>query len=230
MTNDKMLIDSAKAAGWNVYLDRMKATPTHPSGYKAFECLFAAKRLQRLDIHGPVLDIGSYQHFAIGLSAAFVVETIDVREVAAWLNSMYALYQCTTGNGADLPADMNNCYNAVVALSSIEHFGLGRYGDPLNLNADREAVKGISRVLHKNGHLIFSVSIANNCVAPTLAFNAHRVYTPETIHALCENAELTLDKEAFYNRSTDKPCLACDLTKQPAPGVWDVYCGDWIKQ
>lgn len=60
----------------------------------------------------------------------------------------------------------------------MEHFGLGRYGDPIEPDAWEKALKSFQRVLKQNGKLYLSVPVGK---ANKLCFNAHRVYNPHTI-------------------------------------------------
>jgi SAM-dependent methyltransferase len=65
-------------------------------------------------------------------------------------------------------------FDAVFSISSFEHDGLGRYGDPLNPSGDLEAMEKMKSILKPNGLLFLSVPIG----ADTLVWNAHRVYGP----------------------------------------------------
>lgn len=84
-----------------------------------------------------------------------------------------------------IQADATNLENiesesieSLSALCSVEHFGLGRYGDPIDPMAWEHALKAFQRVLKKDGKLYFSVPVG---VINKVCFNAHRVYRPETI-------------------------------------------------
>ena len=71
--------------------------------------------------------------------------------------------------------------NSLVSLSSLcapEHFGLGRYGDPVDPEACFKAMKSMQRVLAKGGHLYIAVPVADES---GVAFNAHRIFRPELI-------------------------------------------------
>jgi SAM-dependent methyltransferase len=71
------------------------------------------------------------------------------------------------------PHEMKNYkFDACVSISSYEHDGLGRYGDPLNPNGDIESMKELKNYLKKDGHLYLSVPTGNDKVV----FNVHRVY------------------------------------------------------
>lgn len=69
---------------------------------------------------------------------------------------------------------------SVASLSSLhaaEHFGLGRYGDPVDPNACFTFMQNLARVLKKGGKLYFSTPIGKQRVE----FNAQRVFAPATI-------------------------------------------------
>lgn len=63
------------------------------------------------------------------------------------------------------------------ALCSLEHFGLGRYGDPIDPEACFKAFRSIQRVVKPGGYIYISVPIGKE----RLCFNAHRVFAPDTI-------------------------------------------------
>ncbi len=63
------------------------------------------------------------------------------------------------------------------AMCSLEHFGLGRYGDPVDPEACFKCFEQIQKKLKKSGKLYFSVPIGQDHVE----FNAHRVFYANTI-------------------------------------------------
>lgn len=64
-------------------------------------------------------------------------------------------------------------YDLILSISSIEHDGLGRYGDPLNPIADLEFMATCKqKYLKENGHMILAVPIGEDCIV----WNAHRIY------------------------------------------------------
>lgn len=77
-------------------------------------------------------------------------------------------------------ADLTNLHfetSSIQSLScmhTIEHIGLGRYGDPIDPNGDIIATKELARVLAPNGNLIFVVPVAKES---RIDWNAHRVYS-----------------------------------------------------
>jgi hypothetical protein len=63
-------------------------------------------------------------------------------------------------------------FDAVVSFSSVEHSGLGRYGDALNPWGDLMAVARIWCVTKDDGLLFLGVPSGKDCVQ----FNVHRIY------------------------------------------------------
>ena len=72
----------------------------------------------------------------------------------------------------------DNTLDSLSALCSVEHFGLGRYGDPIEPDAWEKALRAFQRVLKPGGKLYFSVPVGQT---DKVCFNAHRVYRPQTI-------------------------------------------------
>jgi predicted SAM-dependent methyltransferase len=66
---------------------------------------------------------------------------------------------------------------SISTLNAAEHFGLGRYSDPVDPNACFAFMAALERVLAPNGHLYFAVPVGKERVE----FNAHRVFAPDTI-------------------------------------------------
>jgi hypothetical protein len=63
-------------------------------------------------------------------------------------------------------------YDSIVSYSSIEHSGLGRYGDPLNPNGDIETMEQIYKSLNDGGLCFVGFPVGKDY----LVWNAHRIY------------------------------------------------------
>jgi hypothetical protein len=65
----------------------------------------------------------------------------------------------------------------IFSYSSIEHSGLGRYGDPLNPYGDLEAIAQMHCLLKNDGILMLGIPMGYD----DLEFNAHRIYGPHRL-------------------------------------------------
>ena len=72
-------------------------------------------------------------------------------------------------------------------MHTVEHIGLGRYGDPIDPEGDQKAIRELKRVTAIGGSLLFVVPIAGS---PTIMFNAHRIYSYNQIIKYFDGFEL----------------------------------------
>ena len=130
-----------------------------------------------------VIKSGVKSHFDIGsrldgfiahlLAAGIDVTMIDVREFRADVEHLYTIVDDATS----LHQIPDESIESMSALCSLEHFGLGRYGDPINPDACFQCFDNIQRKLKKNGRLYISVPVGRERVE----FNAHRIFFASTI-------------------------------------------------
>lgn len=89
------------------------------------------------------------------------------------------------------------------SISSFEHDGLGRYGDPLDPNGDIKAMKKMKEILKSQGLFFLSVPVGID----TLTWNAHRIYGRIRLPLLLDGWEL-IDSFGFndnlLNSDTNK--------------------------
>lgn len=191
-----------------------------PMTYISCECIFASNMLARYRPDS-ILDIGSYRYFVIGLSASYKVTALDVRlRTEGMKPDNETLISC---DAKKLDFESNS-FDAIVSLCSLEHFGLGRYGDEFDLDGDKKAFLEMKRVLKPGGHLIFTTTITQ--AEPVIYFNAHRIYNYEMILNFCDG--LTRIEEKYFNLLTKEVCTKEEITK--LIGEFSVYCGCWRKE
>lgn len=80
----------------------------------------------------------------------------------------------------------NRVFDCVFSISSYEHDGLGRYGDPINPNADIEAMSKIKDSVIENGIMYLAVPMGLD----EIVWNAHRVYGKIRLPLLIKDWEL----------------------------------------
>lgn len=157
---------------WPVIKDRY--APAGTVGNYFWQDLWAARL---------VIKSGVKQHFDIGsrldgfiahlLSSGIDVTMIDVRQFPGEVEGLHTIVDDATS----LRQVPDNSIESFSALCSLEHFGLGRYGDPIDPEACFKCFDNIQRKLKAGGRLYISLPIGKERVE----FNAHRVFYPSTI-------------------------------------------------
>lgn len=189
----------------------------HPENFVDYECAFAASHIRQAN-PGNVLDVGSYRHFILGLLTHFSITTIDVRNRKPISPNEVVI----TGDAKKLNLP-GHSFDLVLSLCALEHFGLGRYGDELDLRGDQKAFGEMVRVLRRGGRLILTTTVTR--AQPSIAFNAHRIYNHEMLRSFC--AGLICVEEKFYSHQLKGFCSLEEVTTDPK--WWDVYLGCWEK-
>ncbi len=119
------------------------------------------------------VDISSTLHFSTMLSAFVKTEFYDYRPAEVELNNFLS----ERANLTQLFFD-NNSVPSLSCMHTVEHVGLGRYGDPVDYDGDLKAMAELARVLAPGGCLLFVTPVG---IENRIFFNAHRVYTASTI-------------------------------------------------
>jgi len=126
-------------------------------------------------------DIGSTYQMSGYIAGITNAHFLDIRPVKVDIDNLELL----EGSIENLPFE-DNSLESVSCLHVIEHIGLGRYGDNMNINGSEIACRELGRVVKKGGYLYLSTPIGRERVC----FNAHRVFNPNTILNYFKDFEL----------------------------------------
>lgn len=142
-------------------------------GHYFHQDLWAARKIYaaRPTFH---VDVGSRIDGFVGHLLAFMpVTVVDIRPLSSTVAGMTFLQDDSTL----LARFADNSIDSLSSLHAVEHFGLGRYGDPIDPDACFKAMRALARILKSGGRLYFSVPIGRE----RLEFNAWRIFSPDTI-------------------------------------------------
>lgn len=121
------------------------------------------------------VDVGSRVDGFIGhLSVFREVEVIDIRPQAAAVRQV-TFHQLDLMQ--PLPDEWLGATDSLSCLHTIEHFGLGRYGDPIDVNGHLKGLAQLKRMVAPGGRLYLSTPIGPQ----RIEFNAHRVFAAATV-------------------------------------------------
>jgi SAM-dependent methyltransferase len=103
-------------------------------------------------------------------------------------------------------AELLDYCDSLSCLHALEHFGLGRYGDPIDPNGYEHGIRNMANILRPRGVLYLSVPVG----VERVEFNANRVFNPNTIVSVARNCGLTLSTFTLF--SADKGLVGLDAT------------------
>lgn len=149
--------------------DKTSTTPFEP--HYTYHPAWAARILVERGVKEHV-DIASTLQFCAIVSAFIPIRFYDYRPAKLMLGNL-------TSDRADLTnlAFETDSINSLSCMHTIEHIGLGRYGDPIDFLGDKKAAAELSRVLAPGGTFIFVAPVGK----PKIVFNAHRIYSYQQV-------------------------------------------------
>lgn len=137
------------------------------------------------------VDVGSrIDGFVAHIASFREVEIFDIREITSEIPNVIF-------KRADLMepvGDYSNYCDSLSCLHALEHFGLGRYGDKINVNGYKLGLRNMANILKKEGIFYLATPIGN----PRVAFNAHRIFDPYELKSIMQEVGLQLKEFAWF--------------------------------
>lgn len=145
------------------------------------------------------IDIGSRIDGFVAHVAAFrPIEVMDVRALGSTGHDNIRFIQANLMDRANAPQQIAD---SVSCLHAIEHFGLGRYGDPLDPTGHVKGFNNIVGMVKVGGVLYISFPIAD---ATQVMFNAHRAFHPREVLGWAEDpGSLRLERFDYVDAAGD---------------------------
>ncbi len=157
--------------------------------------IFEAKPQRHVDIgsrvDGFVAHVASYRE----------IEVFDIRPNTATVPGI-VFRQADLMN---LDDSLTGCCDSISCLHALEHFGLGRYGDPIDPLGHEAGLQNMGKMLSEGGTFYLAVPIGDARVE----FNGLRVFDPIKIESLAKKNGMKLVDFAFigtrdaFTTSTD---------------------------
>ena len=126
------------------------------------------------------VDIGSRVDGFVAHIASFrEIEVFDIRPLAPTISGVtfkQANLMDVGSIDALIAGDKGYC-DSLSCLHALEHFGLGRYGDPINTRGYAQGLSNMALLLKPQGSMYLSVPMGRERVE----FNANWIFNPYTI-------------------------------------------------
>ncbi|SOE23311.1 protein of unknown function, DUF268 [Spirosomataceae bacterium TFI 002] len=151
------------------------------------------------------IDIGSrIDGFVAHVASYRAIEVMDIRPLKDELQNISFLQ-------ADLMKEdpaFFECTDSLSCLHTIEHFGLGRYGDPIDIDGHLKGLESMYKMIKPGGLFYFSTQIGPQKVA----FNAHRIFSMQTLLNIFKDKYEVLTFS--YINDSDKLIIDAELTEE----------------
>jgi len=157
------------------FIEYMDAVRTGATYYYGETDAWLYEALRQYPIVGmDVLLIGSANPWYEAICLVFGAATVTVSEYGdrPFVNEAIKYVK---------PESLNRRFDACLNISSVEHDGLGRYGDPIDANGDLKTMTKLVDLVRPNGLHFLAVPVGRDLTV----FNVHRIYGKRLIK-LCE--------------------------------------------
>lgn len=145
------------------------------------------------------------------------VNYIDIRPLPYRIKKLNFIQ----GDATNLEKIKDESIFSLSSLHAVEHFGLGRYGDPIDPEACFKAIRAFQRVLAIGGKLYFAVPVA---AQDTLEFNAHRIFNPQTIINAFDELKL-VEFSLIVGKEVNSKVINIDEIAEVCQALPDYSCG-----
>jgi SAM-dependent methyltransferase len=145
--------------------------------------IFDARPVRHVDV-GSRID-GFVAHVAVFRE----IEVFDVRAISTKIENI-RFTQADMMSPDGHPNAPEGCCDSLSCLHALEHFGLGRYGDPIDPYGYERGLANMARLLKKGGLFYLSVPVGRERVE----FNANRIFDPRLVLELARSNGLQLHR------------------------------------
>lgn len=195
------------------YIGRMKFLPCLHDWYEEggsakseyfWQDLYVARKIRAANPQKHV-DIGSRVDGFVAHVASFrEIEVFDIRPITTSIPGV-TFKQADLMNSA---ANIADYCDSLSCLHVLEHFGLGRYGDPIDPKGYEAGIRNMANILCPDGVFYLSVPVGIERVE----FNAHRVFDPNSIMNIAADNQLVLREFALF--SADRGLMEMAVTHE----------------
>jgi len=176
-------------------LDERFASSGAAKGHYFHQDLLIARRIfaNQPEIH---VDVGSrVDGFVAHVSSFRQIEVIDIRHPPNELQNIKFIQGDIMKS---VQNDLIDYCDSLSSLHAVEHFGLGRYNDPINYEGYIIGLNNMYKIIKTGGKFYFSVPIGPQ----RIEFNGHRIFSLVHILELLEN-KYSIDHFSYVDDKGD---------------------------
>jgi len=159
------------------------------------------------------IDIGSRIDGFVAHVASFrEIEVLDIRPLSEQVQNI----RFRQVDFMQEPFPLADCCDSVSCLHALEHFGLGRFGDPLDPEGHLKGFRNLHRIVRTGGRCYLSVPLGPQ----RIEYDAHRVFSLDYLLRMV-SGRFRLDRFSYVD---DSGALHEDVRPTPELIATDCEC------
>ena len=155
-----------------LHIDDLNDSAGQASGHYFHQDLSVAQDIHKRKPNRHVDIGGRFDGFVAHVASFREIDVFDVRDIDVELKNVNFIQRNL------LELEESEITDSISCLHSIEHIGLGRYGDPIDPDGHLKAFLILNKLLKPEGLLYISFPIAQHS---QVIFNKHRIFEPSEI-------------------------------------------------
>ena len=185
---------------------------------RKFEYAFLARCLSKDYINKNVIvDIGGGNSYStvvpmllrLPQSQILSVDVVNHRSV-----SQYGVkYIYGDSMNTNLPSESADF---VSIISTLEHVGLGRWGDPLDIDGDLKTMDEIRRILRPGGYVVLTIPYGY----PTVVFNLNRIYDAGRLSTVTKGFDVVVSEFSINGKACSQNEIEGKKAAKLIPGYY----------
>jgi hypothetical protein len=186
---------------------------------RKFEYAFLARCMARPDVcKSMIVDIGGGRSYSTVVPMLYSLATTQIISIDVNHHTAISKYRVRYVVGDAMHTQLSDgTVDLLINISTLEHVGLGRWGDPLDVDGDIKCMQETRRILKCGGHAVVTIPYG----APAVVYNLNRIYDVGRVQRLTEGFETVLAEYSLYGN----PCARADVEGKPVtnhiPGYYE---------
>ncbi len=185
-------------------------------GDRAVEYAFIVEDIKNRPKNANVLDIGAAESPLTTIVASLGFDRVDAVDLMPTPVN-HPQVNFFVGNFLDDNFVKNNLqsqYDNIILCSTVEHFGLERYGSAASQDADIKCLEKLYQLLKLGGYLFLTIPYGQ----AKIIYPFHRVYNKTSPLILHLYKNFKIEKEKYFKNNQNNVWVLC--SEQEAASVW----------
>lgn len=185
---------------------------------RKFEYAFYARCLFELGMKkGTIVDVGGGYSYSTVIPMLFRFPKVRIVSLDVANYSKISKYAVTYRKGNCMNTNLaQSSVDLVSLISTLEHVGLGRYGDEIAVDGDILSMKEMLRILKPGGYVVLTIPYGY----PTVVYNLHRVYDIGRLSKVTQGFKTIKAEYTLHGKKSTRRMVEGKKVTKTIPGYY----------